>query len=166
MSMKTNFDTVYVHYGSDTFNRAQVALSASHWNKASIGKPNGLWASPVDAKEGWKDWCEGEDFNTERLDKSFKFKLTKGSRILEIHQIEDILFYVISNDLGWRVWIGFESMCVVLNRDALMTDFDGMELYLSENYKLRDQFFYSWDCDSICIWNPDVIEVIKEEEKE
>lgn len=166
MSMKTNFDTVYVHYGSDTFSRAKVALSASDWSKISIGKPDGLWASPVDAREGWKDWCEGVDWNTASLNKHFKFKLKDTARILEVHKIEDILLYVYKHHLGWGLWYDGKSVKVYLDKQALMEDFDGMELYLSENYKLRDQFFYAWDCDSICIWDPDVIEVIKEEEKE
>lgn len=166
MSMKTNFDTVYVHYGSDTFNRAQVVISASDWNKVLIGKPNGLWASPVDAKGGWKDWCEGEEFHLDALDKHFKFKLKDTARILEVHNIEDIFRYVYEHRFGWELWYNGKSTKVYLDNQALMEDFDGMELYLSENYKLRDQFFSAWDCDSICIWNPDVIEVIKEEEKE
>ena len=160
MGLKTNFDTEYVHYGANEFIPEKVTEDAKYWRKNSIGKPSGLWASPLNAELNWKDWCEEEDFHTERLDESFKFKLKNGSRILEVHQIEDILLYVVPNNFGFRLWVGSESKLVLLNRDALMSDFDGMELYLSENWLLRDMYFYTWDCDSICIWNSDVIEVL------
>lgn len=167
MSMKTNFDTVYVHYGADVFDPVITAKNglAYDWKKAFMGKPSGLWASSVDAGLSWKDWCESEDYHTEQLEKCFRFKIKDGARILEIHQIEDILDYLEKSVDGWTVWLDGAHMHASLNANRLRSEFDGMELYLSENWQLRDQYFYPWDVDSICIWNPDVVEVIKQEEE-
>lgn len=168
MGMKMNFDTEYIHYGADEYDpklTRQNGLGVN-WTKISIGKPNGLWASPVKSESGWKNWCEDNDYCTDRLTKYFKFKLKNGAKILEIREFSDILDYFVKSKHGWLVWINGDCYNAYLNSKKLIENFDGMELYLSENWQLRDQYFYTWDCDSICIWNPDVVETIKEKEKE
>ena len=79
----------YVHYGADKFDRNHP-LSEPMWDK-----PAGLWASPVGAKWGWKDFCQSEKFHTERLDHSFSFQLKKGTRILTVRKPEDINDFLI-----------------------------------------------------------------------
>ena len=63
---------VYIHYGSNEYSREKHSYTGSlnilsHYSGA---KPsNGLWASRVDAKFGWKDWYKGD------MNKYFKFTL-------------------------------------------------------------------------------------------
>lgn len=140
----------YIHYGHSKYQPELVNLS-SH---TVYSKPSkGVWASPVDSDWGWKDWCKAEAWSPSGFDwsKSFTFKLTECANILEIYQEEDIYPYIIEDD---------SSIFGRIDFDRLYSEFDGIELFLSENCQLRDGFFYTWDCDSIVIWNPNVIKVV------
>lgn len=142
----------YIHYGSscfdlDIFNEKKAnPHNSSHLNKP----PYGFWASPIGSDYWtWRDWCESEDYHTDRLDKSFKFTLTKKAKILIVRSREDIFPYLISNNILERKIIDFNS---------IMTSFDGMELIHGNRYlELHDNEFYTWDVDSIVIWNPYII---------
>ena len=42
-----------------------------------------------------------------------------------------------------------------------MNKYDGMVLIHGKHYwELHETAFYTWDVDSICVWNPDAIEII------
>ena len=46
--------------------------------------------------------------------------------------------------------------------DRMSKDYDGLELFILDDYcNLHDGMFYTWDCDSIVIWNPYVVNVCK-----
>lgn len=143
----------YIHYGNDHFDldifkkKAANPRDNSFMNKP----PFGFWASPVGCEYwAWREWCENEDWNTERLDKSFKFTLTKKARILTVRKREDIFPYLIESN----------TLCMkpVLDFNRIMAEYDGMELIHGNRYlELHDNEFYSWDVDSIVIWNPYII---------
>lgn len=137
--------TVYIHYGhlASEFDPGLVAVRFG----AICTKPDkGLWASPVDATWGWKAWCDAEQWSCCDMSKSFEFTLSPKAKILHILDKSDINPYIVSYE-------GFES----LDREKLYNDFDGIELHLSQNPRLSNSVFQMWDCDSICVWNPDVI---------
>ena len=97
---------------------------------------------------------------------SFRFTLTDSAKILEVHKEEDILDYVITNQdsLQFRRYThNLTDICDYLDTEKLYSEFDGIELFLSDNYSMHDGIFNSWDCDSIVVWNPDVIIPIKED---
>lgn len=151
----------YIHYGSscfdlDIFNEKK----ANPRNNSYLNKPPyGFWASPVGSDYWtWRDWCESEDYHTDRLDKSFKFTLTKKARILTVRSREDIFPYLIP-----KKYFSYK-----LDFYRIMKDYDGMELIHGNRYlELHDNEFYTWDVDSIVIWNPYIIvpmnKVVKEE---
>ena len=61
----------YIHYGHSEF---RPELFREIKNRYAFVKPlGGLWASPVDAKLGWKEWCTDENFCVGRLLDSFTF---------------------------------------------------------------------------------------------
>ena len=150
----------YIHYGSDTYNPELVSKAQPF---VIMSKPDkGLWASPVDAEFGWAEWCELEDFDKSDFEKSFKFTLKPTAKILEIHKEEDIVPYVVFNsDINMFRRSGQLTDCSdMLNKIKLYSQFDGIELHISEDYeRLHYGIFNTWDCDSICVWNPDVIEL-------
>ena len=48
-----------------------------------------------------------------------------------------------------------------------MLEFDGMVLIHGKHYcELHSNGFGTWDVDSICVWNPDIIELIKQKGNE
>lgn len=137
----------YIHYGTDLF-RPDLVLREKH---CVSSKPSrGIWASPIrDSAYTWRDFCENEDFRVERLALSFKFFLKEEAKILEIHNMDDILPFVNGRPSIFEETINFKK---------LYESFDGMELFLSENWRFHDSIlFYAWDVDSIVIWNPDII---------
>ena len=142
----------YIHYGNNRFDidifkeKQSNAIDNSCLNKP----PYGFWASPVGSDYWtWREWCESEDWHTDRLDTYFKFTLTKKARILTVRKREDIFPYLVKNT---RL-----SGCV-LDFDKIMSKYDGMELIHGKRYnELHYNEFYSWDVDSIVIWNPYII---------
>lgn len=153
----------YIHYGHSEF---RPELFREIKNRYAFVKPlGGLWASPVDAKLGWKEWCTDENFCVGRLLDSFTFKLSENSNILHIRSVHDL------ESLPRQKGLVMKPSWVALDFEKLLADgWDAVELHLSE--ESRDSFgmfdglyweLYGWDCDSILIMNPDVIEVVSDE---
>lgn len=150
----------YIHYGHSSFDRN---LFVPIRNREMFVKPfGGLWASSVDAKWGWYDWCRAENFNLNRLSESFKFTLSDDARVIHIRSVADLKNLPNQELPEWfdgSLWknIDFEKL--------LADGVDAVELHLSEEV-LTDHSFgeglywqlYGWDCDSILIMNPDVVE--------
>lgn len=138
----------YIHYGHKEFllDRFHPIVNIPHFVKPR----GGLWASPVDAEIGWKDWCEDNDFHCDRLEDSFSFTLRDDARVLHIASVENL------TDLpeikNWH------SMWYTLDFEKLMETYDAVELELFKDFSLYWRL-YGWDCDSILIMNPYVVEV-------
>jgi hypothetical protein len=151
----------YIHYGSSCFDINIFKEKATNpRDKSFMNKPPyGFWASPVGSDYWtWREWCESEDYCTDRLDASFKFTLTKKARILTVRKREDIFPYLIpiAHFGGYK-----------LDFNKIMKDYDGMELIHGNRYlELHDNEFYAWDVDSIVIWNPYIIVPMNKVRKE
>lgn len=145
----------YIHYGHTQFRRD---LFCGIKNRVMFSKPwGGLWASPVDAKNGWIDWCEQEHFRWCDLSNSFEFTLSDKAKVLHIYGVEQ-LENLPRLDESLAMW-------VCLDFEQLLADgYDAVELHLSEEKNLGGGFMdglywslYGWDCDSILVMNPEVI---------
>lgn len=140
----------YIHYGSNKFHPyAFVKIT----NCPQFTKPfGGLWASPVDAKYGWKDWCEDSRFNVNRLKKSFTFTLAPEAKVLYIRSTDDF------ENLP-KQGVNVPSMWTALDFELLRQQgYDAVELVDIEAPGLY-WALYGWDCDSILIMNPGIIRV-------
>lgn len=159
--------TTYIHYGSDKFDKAKFGKIKNQkypWNKPDHS--TGLWASRVDAKYSWKEWCEDNDFNTDELTKSFKFTISPSANVYTIAKPVDVIGLPdhideeYDNPYSHDKHIDFEK-CLELGIDAIeIVDICGK----NSNYRFGDftvyDTMYGWDCDSILILNPDIIETI------
>lgn len=143
-------DKIYIHYGHTAFDHNSFIPIQ---NKQCWVKPRGgLWASPINAKRGWKDWYEAEDFRECIEENSFRFTLSEANifiidsvdKLKELPVIKDPIRKSIST------LIDFEK-CIELGYDAI-------ELNLSADPKLYWEL-YGWDCDSILVMNPDKIKM-------
>jgi len=159
----------YIHYGHREYHPEFVDLNVKSGCPLRSKPPTGLWASREDAEYGWIDWCrdqawpeDDEEFGFGNFITCFKFKLSDDANILEIHCEDDILPYIISRDEwhlnGLKTGIGDAIDFETIRR----LGYDGLELFLSDDYSMHDGVFNSWDCDSIVIWNLDVI-ILSEE---
>ena len=144
----------YIHYNSNAYDKERLkkALTKERLYR-SLFKPHGLWASPVNAEIGWKEWCEDQDFHVDRLEKSFEFTLSPKAKVLTINKLEDAEDFLLIDSMP-----RYTPLCR-LNHSLIYSRYDAMEVRISSDYiRLRgNNVFYGWDVDSICIWNPDII---------
>lgn len=116
-------------------------------------KPRGgFWASRTDAEFGWKQWCGLGEYSW-ASGVPFIFTLTDNAKVLSIrskNDLEKIEKYRDTDEFG-SPFVNFE---------AIAKDYDAMEV---DGDKLYWEF-YGWDCDSIVIFNADIIEEEKKDE--
>ena len=152
----------YIHYGCDASEFHEIPPIR---NEKMFTKPQGgLWASPVDADFGWKDWCELENFQHTDFNKSFKFTIKDDAKILHINKANQLDKLPQSENTMLS-----RTMMTILDFEKLQKEYDGMELHLSEevfpkkadwNYNGLYWRLYGWDCDSILIFNEKAIQII------
>ena len=157
---------VYRHYGASLFDPTHK-LGGGH-----MGKPNGLWASPKKSNEKswtWKDFCEDANFRLESLNRHFDFRLKKGTRILRIHHLCDILPYLENDDDYEEYCKIFPSLIAAdptkrkkLNMKKIHANFDGMEVYMGQSWNElhNSEMFWAYDVDSLVLWNLDRVVAI------
>lgn len=171
----TDTKTIYIHYGNDHYEKKEVDLST----KGFITKPlkAALWGSPEDAGYSWKDWSEDQEWNLDALEKSFKFKLKGGSKILFIRSEKDIDELDENLKTNTNVDNYFPKYTSVFSILRSIMDSITPENYSTIDFsKLRENgidaveiefngythdAFYGWDCDSICVLNPDAVEEVE-----
>ncbi len=154
----------YIHFGSNHYDKQRLERAVTSDKKyRRLDKPNGLWASPIDAKYGWKEWCENEEFRLEGLEESFEFTLSPEAKILRIEKLSDATDYFIADR---RIDYANTLITTVysLNLPLIYDRYDAMEVILSNDWQTFHDIniFYTWDVDSICVWNPDIIVKVKE----
>ena len=158
--------TIYVHYGhkefdKDNFNKIQ--------NRRNFNKPyGGLWASAVDAEYGWKEWNESSDYVNISEENSFKFKLSADANILVISSVDDVekLPLQESDDPIFKLIASMRGGIKPVDFETLKSEgYDAIDFRVSKNHELYNAL-YGWDCDSILVMNPDIIEPILEKEKD
>ena len=158
----------YIHYGSNKFDINKFRKIKNDMN-IRLPKPfGGLWASRVDSKNGWFYWCKENEFNEDRLNEYFTFTLKDDARVLTItdeFQLTDLpkIDEGFSEEyLEYRQYIGLDSRIfpwIRLDFEKLSEEYDAIEVLLSEGkYSLRIELS-GWDCDSIIIMNPKIIEL-------
>ena len=148
-----DYNREFIHYGSDKFDKDHIYKIKDY--PISVNKPPfGLWATPVDVKFGWKDWCESEDYNTDRLNKSFRFKIKEGSKIAYVGDIKDMTKYpatyldpIIDKYMLRMDW-NYDWDIICKEYDAFFLDLD---LY-SIHY-----LFNAYDVKSIVVFNNDIV---------
>lgn len=152
----------YIHYGSSKFNPNRwVDVHSSEGGM--FNKPyGGLWASPVDAEFGWREWCMRENFGVGSLARSFRFELSPDARILELTPDN---VWELPSDEGLRLRLGMQnrdrstwSKRVGIDFAKLAEDYDVI-LYSVTKYPSLYWTLYGWDCDCILVLNKEVIVV-------
>lgn len=111
----------------------------------------GLWASRIDAAYGWKEWCNSSDFRDCTEENSFTFSLSNNARVLYINSVNDLEdLPELHNEFGICSW-------KLLDFEELAKTYDAIEVNISSDPELYFAL-YGWDCDSILIMNPNIIE--------
>ena len=156
-----NWDGTYIHFGG-TFDRKKFEPIK---NNFAMPKPyGGFWASryTVDGFH-WYDYNKKVHHKILKPEYSFEFTLKKGANIVEITSSKDLeaLPKIPNEELPEKV----QSTWVCLDFEKMLANgVDAIEV--NGIFKERKLFFdlYTWDCDSILIMNPDIIERTELEE--
>lgn len=144
---------------------------------------NGLWASPVDTDWGWIDWCKQNDFHLDSFEWYQTFTLKDNAKICTIDSLQSLNVFLkkyakrvetidydytrkqkfvdITEDIDPNAWVA--SGTYRYNWNKVVIDFDGIEVSHDFNFNLIHKIFYTWDCDSIVIWNPEIISLCHED---
>lgn len=139
----------YIHYGHTRF---EPQLFTSIRNSFMAKPRGGFWASDVDAKRGWKEWCRDSDFSECNINNSFTFSLSTNAKVLMINSIDNLeKLPKIKGEgcSGYSAWI-------MLDYELLAKEYDAIEVNISSDSELYFAL-YGWDCDSIVILNPDIM---------
>ena len=171
----TDTKTIYIHYGNNHFEKRDVDLRIKDFVKKP--KRAALWGSPEDAEFSWRDWSECEHWNLGSLEKSFRFKLKDGSKILfirsekDIDELDEILKTNTSVEESFSKLTSTSSMLMSLldsitpekynTIDFAKLQENGIDAVEIEYNGYTHYSFYGWDCDSICVLNPDAVEEVE-----
>lgn len=148
--------TTYIHYGNTKFDPNKgfpIRNREIPWNKPR----GGFWASPVNCRFGWKDWCEAEDYGECNNDNAIIFRLKPGATIMYVDSME-------SGEQLRPYLYSIQPRMEGINFEKMVQDgWDGLEIDIRNacrGYEFLWDVFYGWDCDSIVILNPNVVEVV------
>ena len=137
----------YIHYGATAFEPGKFK-PIQNWGW--IKPKGGLWASPTDTENGWRDWCHMEQFRVCNDDNSFSFTLSEEARVLHLRRVADVDELPLDPSVNMAMLRAFDF-------EALRAQgCDAIEIHISECPALYSAM-YGWDMDSILIMNPDVI---------
>lgn len=116
----------------------------------------GLWASPVDSKLSWKKWCEDEKFHLEKLQVPFMFKISRDAKIYVIDDFEDL------KKVSLKKSAYIKNMLYIDYKLLEILGFDGIFVTANAASSLKClplpyEGLGSWDCESICIFNKNIV---------
>ena len=163
--MQKTDSPVYVHYGFSRFDPALfIPIQNSFWRpKPEDG--SGLWASRVGDPDGWKAWCEANDFMKCREKNSFKFRLTKEANVLYLNdakQLEDLPRAKLPPEMDHLITSTLSESWAMLDYELMAKQgIDAIEML--EWWVLLPYLKY-WDCNSIIVMNPNIIVPLGKEE--
>ena len=140
----------YIHYGHNEFDINKFEIPK---NRAWCNKPKGgFWASRIDAKHGWKHWCEAENFRFCDINNSVVFNISDKANILYINCVSDVYQLPEQDEYtdSYMRSVDFEKL--------IASGVDAIEFNISNDWDLY-MALYGWDCDSTLILNSDIIEM-------
>ena len=108
-------------------------------------KPKGgLWASPVNSRYGWKEWCADNDFGY--FDTKFEF--TYSGNTLVVESESDLIGLPVDPDMRLLGFLNFEELARS-GIDAIFLTEEG-----EHATRFSEPGLYGWDCESILVMNP------------
>lgn len=127
-------------------------------------KPRGLWVSVEGNDDGWKAWCEGEQFSLPQLARQTEIILAKDANILWLKTSEEIDAFTESWGLDWAGISKRRSYVYAIDWPAIAKLHDGIIIapYCWERRMTASTtWYYTWDCASGCIWNARAIQELR-----
>jgi len=156
MIVESNKDVKYVTYlkYGVSFDPSKIVIDLNNEYNGCLFKPDkGFWGSPVDARYGWKEWCENEEFGDYVFKKPVYWTLTSG-KILQVNW--DEVKNKETSNLTKYIKLGDHCSYIVLDWDKMLKDgivaVQLMDGCIGHCFKYDlETHFYAWDCESIVV---------------
>ena len=155
-------DKIYIHYSKDLvtnrFDRTRFKTIDNATRYCSdIKVSGGLWGSPIGIKDSWKDLCDTGEYRDYNQDASFMFRLKPGNRVLTLKYLGD--------ERGYPRYCNLDENRKWLDSDRMIFDYEallkmGIDAVEVEDINRFCDLLPGWDCNSIFVLNPDVIEEV------
>lgn len=144
-------ETIIVeHCGND---HLETIFSISEIPIPSFPKPQngGLWTSPIDSENNWRKWCERENFNIWKLEKSFRMEVSTKN-LLVIDNYYDFNTQMVHSNIMTIDIYGLPS----IDWEKLVNQYNGIWLTARGEAETRYSYpynLYGWDCDTVLLFN-------------
>lgn len=140
-------------------------------------KPEGFWVSDENADMGWKEWCVGQGFRTNRLTCVHDVTLAADARIVYLRNEQDILgfteAFAVKDHLNNMLAKGgyrppdhgdyYDGNGMFMDWPKVAQLYQGIVItpYIWRCRMAMNTFwYYPWDCASGCIWDVSAIQDI------
>lgn len=146
-----------VHYSASPLKRVLDVSQAADGRGLGF-KPSGLWFSVGDEDDGWRAWCEDQNFGADRFAYAVEIVLVEDANILRLKGAEEIdNFTAAYGKSGGTIydidWAKVASL------------YDGMIIApycWARRLHRETSWYYAWDCASGCIWRSRAILELRE----
>ncbi len=118
-------------------------------------KPNGFWFS---VRDEWREWCEGEEWELERLKLKYLVELSPQANILHLTKSEQLDAFS-AKYISQPNWLNFSSTMYV-DWKRVAENWQGIIIdpyFWSHRLDMSCSWYYGWDCASGCVWDAGVI---------
>lgn len=148
-------------------------------------KPKGFWISVEDeSAHGWKEWCQSQSYALERLVYEFEVTILPTARILYLSTAKELDDFTVEYKSSGGMNTEMEKFRE--NNFRLSPHFNFLANYPATVYEIDWHrvaekyqgiiitpyiwecrldgglfWYYSWDCESGCIWDAAAIESVK-----
>ncbi len=142
-----------VHWSREPLGRIRSETQGG--DKSRFDKPNGLWVSVEGNDDGWRWWCQAEEFALDSFAVEHEITLDPNARILRIAGALELRVFTERYACGpWN------RRSYAINWPDVAASYQGIIIapYVWE-CRLCDEttWYYSWDCASGCIWDASAI---------
>lgn len=143
---------VYIHRGHDKFYPEGLLSSIQ---TVSLKPECSLFACKRETDD-WIKWCQSEGYGTlESWKPHFLFTLSDDAKVLVVDQVDKYrkLYPYYREDRPYGI---------VYNWADVRNEYDAVYIDMSSDYRLIEKFPL-YDVDQLIVFNPEVVQVIKEE---
>jgi hypothetical protein len=156
-----------IHYCAEPFE-----LEPRPYNQSDLvwqAKPSGLWVSVESSEFGeinynWREWCEAEEFNLEKLECAYEIELKEDASILHLKTYDEIFEFTKKYN-GSTSSFDHVIDAYHIQWEEVKKLHQGIILAPYQWYcrlHLESLWYYGWDCSSGCIWDLTCIKEFKQ----
>lgn len=149
----------FVHYSDDQDLSLDKLYSVNQFALSDKGvsyfKPLGLWFSDDDESENWREWCEEEGLDPERLEYAYQAELDL-SKVLHIRTEKELRDF----HRKYAEKVEVLSWSMLIDWQKVAQDYKGIIISPYQWDMRLDgevRWYYGWDVACACIWDMSAI---------